>query len=564
MKKSLLTALACCALQYSAAQGIYQFADPGFEQYTTSDQEPGNGWNSFNSATGSMAGLGKGSSPKPQHVTPGANGTEHAVQIYSRSILGKKANGNLTTGMINMGSMTPDNPANYNYTKRDDASHSLLFAGRPDAVTFYAKFTSGGSPNGRGQFILHDGDVDYRDPEVADQAGNRIGKAVALIPASNDWTQYTAEFTYDKAQTSTQYLLASFTTNPTPGGSEKDYLSIDEVYFVYYHALSSLTFDGQGVDLAAAATETGADMTSVSYDAEKLSYEIHGAGATASTEYDAETGKLVITVLGNDFSVNADSKTVYTVNFATGGTVGPEPGVEDYAINFDRNTAATHTSGRNLSSISLTEEGGEVQTLNIDCNKAYNDLTTDETVRFTCKAGSTVTATFGFGDGAWMHGYVYIDLDGDKQYSFREGSTDQSGTELVSFRFYSGNFNNDEEGVNSLGETITGSDRAKTDPPSFTAPTEPGLYHIRYKLDWNSVDAGGQIAADGTCTGHNGILANGGYIVDALLEVTTDDTGIEATETTGQNRPMYDLSGRRLTKAPAHGIYIIGNRKVMK
>lgn len=178
-----------------------------------------------------MAGLGKGSAPKPQHVTPGANGTSHAVQIFSNSIIGKKANGNLTTGMINMGNMTPAHADNYNYTKRGDASHSLRFAGRPDAVTFWARFKSGGSPNGRGQFILHDGDVDYRDPELSNQAGNRIGKASVLIPASTEWVQYTGEFTYDKAQTDVQYLLASFTTNPTPGGSKNDYLDIDEVYF---------------------------------------------------------------------------------------------------------------------------------------------------------------------------------------------------------------------------------------------------------------------------------------------------------------------------------------------
>ena len=131
MKKTLFLALAACLMQFASAQGIYQFADPGFEQYTTSGNEPGNGWNSFNSATGFMAGFGKGSAPKPQHVTPGANGTSHAVQIFSNSILGKKANGNLTTGIINMGSMTPADAANYNYTKRGDASHSLRFAGVP-------------------------------------------------------------------------------------------------------------------------------------------------------------------------------------------------------------------------------------------------------------------------------------------------------------------------------------------------------------------------------------------------------------------------------------------------
>ena len=129
MKKHVLVTMAFSLGLTAMAQGIYQFEDPGFERYTSTGSEPGYGWNSFNSATGSVAGLGKGSSPKPQLIEPGANGTGRAVQIFSKSIIGAKANGNLTTGMINMGSTTPSSASNYNYTKRGDSSHSLLFAG---------------------------------------------------------------------------------------------------------------------------------------------------------------------------------------------------------------------------------------------------------------------------------------------------------------------------------------------------------------------------------------------------------------------------------------------------
>lgn len=250
-----------------------------------------------------------------------------------------------------------------------------------------------------------------------------------------------------------------------------------------------------------------------------------------------------------------------TILVTVGENTEPEPEPEDYAINFDRNQAATHD--RKLNAIALTEQGGETQSMTVNSNKAYNDLTTDETVYFSCKAGSTLTPTFNYTD-TWMNGYVYIDLDGDKQYSFNEGNTDQTGTDLMTFSFYSGNFSDDSQGVNSLGETITGNNRSVLNPPAFTAPAEPGTYHIRYKVDWNSVDAGGQKALDGTCTGANGILANGGYIVDALLEVTTDNVGIGSVDGTTQSQPVYDLSGRRLEKAPAHGVFIRGNRKVVK
>ncbi|MBS7408864.1 MAG: hypothetical protein KIG47_07130 [Prevotellamassilia sp.] len=323
MKKTILFTFILCSLQFAAAQGVYQFVDPGFEQYTA-DGEPGNGWNSFSSATGSLSSM-KGQSPSPKHVSPGANGTNHAVQIWSKSVYGiAKANGNLTTGIINMGSYTPSSASNYNYTKRGDSSHSLQFSGRPDAVTFYARFTSGGSPNGRGQFIIHDGDVDYQDPEVSSQTANRVGKATVLVPASSDWVQYTGEFTYDKARTATQYLLASFTTNPTPGGSAGDYLDIDEINFIYYHELTSLTYDGRSIDLAAAQSVNGYNLAPTTYDAAKLSYAIKGVAATAETDYQALSGTLTITVKGDDFTANPNSKTIYTLFFAP-DTITPEP-----------------------------------------------------------------------------------------------------------------------------------------------------------------------------------------------------------------------------------------------
>lgn len=323
MKKTILFTFILCSLQFAAAQGVYQFVDPSFEQYTANG-EPGNGWNSFSSATGSLSSM-KGQSPSPKHVSPGANGTNHAVQIWSKSVYGiAKANGNLTTGIINMGNATPSSASNYNYTKRSDSSHSLQFSGRPDAVTFYARFTSGGSPNGRGQFIIHDGDVDYQDPEVSSQTANRVGKATVLVPASSDWVQYIGEFTYDKARTATQYLLASFTTNPTPGGSAGDYLDIDEINFIYYHELTSLTYDGRSIDLAAAQSVNGYNLAPTTYDAAKLSYVIKGVAATAETDYQALSGTLTITVKGDDFTANPNSKTIYTLFFAP-DTITPEP-----------------------------------------------------------------------------------------------------------------------------------------------------------------------------------------------------------------------------------------------
>lgn len=324
MKKLLLSCAMACFAFAAGAQGIYQFAYPGFEGDWRSDEEPGNGWNSFPSAVGSMAGLGKGSSPKPQKVE--GHNSSVAVKIFSKSILGKKANGNLTTGRINMGSMTPANSANYNYTDRSSSDNSLRFAGRPDAVSFYAKFTPGSDnadQKARGQFILHD-DCDYRDPEIDSQSGNRVGKASVLIDASTEWTYYEGAFTYDKSSTpEVQYLLGSFTTNPTPGGSKGDELIIDDIHFIYYSTLGGVLYDPATIDFKE-------DVYNYTVDAEYSAIDFYcttkGAGATKELSYDENTGVLTVTVKGNDISVNPDNYTVYTFTFKTGGeTPDPDP-----------------------------------------------------------------------------------------------------------------------------------------------------------------------------------------------------------------------------------------------
>ena len=158
---------------------------------------------------------------------------------------------------------------------------------RPDAVSFYAKFKSGGSENGRGNFILHDL-CDYQDPEAEAQLPHRVGKASVLIPATEEWTRFEAPFAYDRTEKpAVQYLLASFTTNPVPGGSADDELIIDDVYFVYYNTLSSLGYDGNALDLTSGTTDF--DMNPLTYDAEKLAYTVKGVAATVETAYDETT-----------------------------------------------------------------------------------------------------------------------------------------------------------------------------------------------------------------------------------------------------------------------------------
>lgn len=313
IKKTILGSLFMTCALTAGAQGIYQFADPGFEQDWTNAKEPGNGWHSFATAGGDYKWAAP-MSPSPEHAAEGNNQSDHSVKLISKDLRIAKANGNLTTGRINMGSYDAgDATANYNFSDIT-GGQALEFAGTPDAVTFYAKFTAGrdnANNQGRGQFILHD-EFAYQDPEVDDQVSHRVAKASQLIDVSTNWKQYTVSFAYDKNEKpAKQYLLASFTTNPVAGGSAGDVLYIDDIYFVYNSELASLTYDGKPVSKIANTI----DLSDQVYDATKLSYTLTGKGATAERSYNAQTGVLTLTVKGNDWSVNPENQHVYTIQF---------------------------------------------------------------------------------------------------------------------------------------------------------------------------------------------------------------------------------------------------------
>ena len=362
------------------------------------------------------------------------------------------------------------------------------------------------------------------------------------------------------------------------GLTEGEAINIDQTLNVSLPGSSVFSFDG----IDATATKTAVTAITLTPENEQANVEVgktlviraatnEGATFPAITWSSSDTtigtvnaglvvgkrqGTVTITAAATD-----GSGVVATIEVTVGESTEPEPVVEDYAINFPRTQVRTRTD-RTLNSISLTAEGQAEQTLTVDAQHPYNDLTEDANSVLSVPAGAKLTTTFNL-SGTWMHGYVYIDLENDKQFSFNEGSTTQTGTDLLTFSFYSGSFSSDNAGYNSLGTYITGDSRNVLNPPTFTAPTTAGDYRIRFKVDWNSVDAGGQKALDGTCTGQNGILANGGYIVDAILSVVGDNTGILNNELQGTSR-LYDLSGRRLHNAPQHGVFIQNGRKVVK
>lgn len=187
------------------------------------------------------------------------------------------------------------------------------------------------------------------------------------------------------------------------------------------------------------------------------------------------------------------------------------------ATNYGANQTYTNTNKRALGSVTLSTPSNGAQTVSADTKHVYTDATA---TRLYAKPGETVTVNFGYA-GDWMNGYVYIDRNGDKQltYTLNADHTPAADSELVSYSFYSGNDDDDTTGWNSEGTELKTSARNTLNPPSFTLPADlaEGEYVIRFKVDWNSLDPGGDTNAE-----DGDFLVNGGAILDATLRVTEE------------------------------------------
>lgn len=304
----------------------YQIPNADFENWTDDESAKlAEGWNSFDTAAGLFASFAS-MSPMPQQID-GYSG--NGVRLVSKDLWVAYANGNLTTGHINMGNTNPADASNYNFTDRTDVNGNMPFAGRPDAFEVYARFTPGTAKaltdaekeegkeepalQGRVQLIIHK-DAAYHDPELAEMAADKVASASVLIPATAEWTKFTGEFNYaTDATPEVQYLLASATTNPVPGASKDDQLDLDELHLIYYSTLKDLQIDGktiEGFDPAKTEYTVESELTDA---LDKITFEKKGVGARVEKDVDQTNDVCTITVYGNDYDVNAANKTVYTV-----------------------------------------------------------------------------------------------------------------------------------------------------------------------------------------------------------------------------------------------------------
>lgn len=307
---------AYAVVAHFAERNPYQFRNGSFEDW--SNNEP-IGWHGPRTAIGSMAGLASGSAPAPVKVSDAHSG-ESAVRLASKSVLGVAANGNLTTGVMNMGSMTATASSNNNHTVIDDPNFHLVILGQPDSVVYYAKFSRGDTSRvytGSATIYMHDSVQNFQDPALESQVPHLMAKAIALAPESNEWTRCSGAFDYDtyawsfdSVQMSTKFILCDLATNPEAGATSGDTLIVDDIQFVYNSHLDSAFYAGQLLEFA-----DGAAVVDAEYVDTLLACYKGGRGTIVEPVYNPNTGILTITVKGQDYEYNAENQHVYTVQF---------------------------------------------------------------------------------------------------------------------------------------------------------------------------------------------------------------------------------------------------------
>lgn len=237
-----------------------------------------------------------------------------------------------------------------------------------------------------------------------------------------------------------------------------------------------------------------------------------------------------------------------------GGTVTPDPEPTDevYSVNFDKTQTNTRESGsasgiRYLKGVSLKGSDAEYsyapETTDALYHLVYKDATAS--IVWNVKAGNSYTPAVNY-QGNWMHAYAYIDYNNDGKFTpVITNNVNSSSSEAVSYSAY--NASDENTLYTTTGSSLTGDSRQTLSMPAFTIPssTKPGIYRMRFKVDWNCIDAGG---GDGSnSVNMQNIVNNGGGIIDVLLNVHGDNVVVNAQNrngslTTSDNASLINYS----------------------
>ena len=218
---------------------------------------------------------------------------------------------------------------------------------------------------------------------------------------------------------------------------------------------------------------------------------------------------------------------------------------------------STGYDGRGVSAFTLTDNDGNTATVRDISTAISQPIYWDKTdVIFATKPGSIVTLRHTNASGEWMHSYLYIDFNNDKEFTAELDANNYyvptATSELVSYNRYSPN--DEATWYNGDGSTATNGyiNMSGATLPSFTIPEniEPGDYRARFKLDWNSTDPCGNMKT--SSSGKAEIVADNGRIVDFIIRIQSQQertVTVKSSDTTRGTVSIEGFEGTTVTTA---------------
>ena len=244
-KRHFLSLCLCFCSLFCFAQYGKQFDNRGFETWANfgsgnATNEPVH-WHSNKSATGTYTGFLSQQIEPSNVVRPGSSGTK-SVRIWPKSVLGVTANGNMTNGRMNAGSMSASGSGNYNYTQRSDERFNTPINRVPDSLTVWVCFRSSNpDQNALARAYIH-GDADFKivangtlDPSDQVVASATLSfKRTSVSGGSYTWRRLSIPFVQQGPCHDPRYILFTISTNEVPGeGGTSDDMYIDDILLIY-------------------------------------------------------------------------------------------------------------------------------------------------------------------------------------------------------------------------------------------------------------------------------------------------------------------------------------------
>lgn len=133
---------------------------------------------------------------------------------------------------------------------------------------------------------------------------------------NNDWEEIVVPIDYkltNVVPTKMNVIISSDDYWNRANMVENSKLEVDDVQFVYYHALKNVTYNGKPIEVKENESQFYIPISpDETFDLNKLKYDKVGVGATVEAPvYDAAKNTVTITVKGNDFEKNNKSVTTY-------------------------------------------------------------------------------------------------------------------------------------------------------------------------------------------------------------------------------------------------------------